>query len=482
VAKFDRDVVASPDLGILKMNNLSNELSIDEQLEAVARRLEQGDPWQAVSQCRQLLETDQNHAAGLALLGRGLAVSGDLPGAGNALSRAIEIDPQQADYYRYLGEVNNQLGRVPEALRCFQRAAQMCPDDIDSLNSHALALWGAGQLDTAQTLLERARKIEPENVFTRRNLQLLKSRQVDRWHFAMINDVARNEQFERALQGAVSADSVVLDIGAGTGLLSMLAARAGARQVIACEANPKLAARAREIIKINGYSDRIRVINKPSQQLDPRHDFPKNVRPDVLVAEVFDTLVIGEGALNTFEHARRQLLAPGATIIPRQAVLYGGLVESERLWREGGAGQALGFDVTPLNDFRPHTLALEAASFGGRLLTDGFPIFTFDLTDTGATATRVRLDVAARYAGVCHALVYWIHLQLDDAAAVDNRPVFDGETLDSQYCAHWYQVAQPLVPPIVVEPGMTLRLEARHNRHTVAVLVYDPHTGKPLGD
>jgi Tfp pilus assembly protein PilF len=463
------------------MNNPSN-LPADELLALAGHCREQGDPWQAVIHCRTVLSANENHAEALVLLGRCLAATGDLPGAGHYLSRAIEIDPAQAPPYLHLGEVNAQIGRPREALRCFQHAVQLQPGDVGILNAYAVALWGMGQLDEARSLFQRALAVEPENAFTRRNLQLLNSRLVDRWHFAMVNDDARNQQFEAALKRAVTADSVVLDIGAGTGLLSMMAARAGAKQVIACEANPTLAALAREVIKHNGYSDRIRVVSKPSQQLDPETDFPRNTRPNVMVAEVFDTLVIGEGALSTFEHARRYLLTPNAVLIPRHAVLYGGLVESERLWREGGADQASGFDLTPLNRFRPDTIALEAASFGGRLLAEEFPIFSFDLTGAETTPVTARLDVPSVKAGLCHALVYWIRLQLDDEAAIDNRPSFDGETAGGDYCAHWYQVAKPLVPPIPVEPGMTLHIEARHNRQNVAVVIYDPVTGRPLGD
>lgn len=462
------------------MNKITNSVPAGELLALADQCRDQGDPWQAVIHCRTVLSINENNAEALALLGQCLAVTGDLSEAGNSLNRAIKIDPTQAASYLHLGEVNVRIGRTQEALRCFQHAVQLQPADVNILNGYAIALWGMGQTDEACSLLERAIKVEPENAFTRRNLQLLNSRLVDRWHFGMVNDDARNQQFETAIKRAVTPDSVVLDIGAGTGLLSMMAARAGAKQVIACEANPTLAALAREVIKNNGYSDRIRVINKPSQQLVPETDFPKNTRPDVLVAEVFDTLVIGEGALNTFEHACRYLLAPDAAIIPRQAVLYGGLIESQRLWREGGAAQACGFDLTPLNRFRPDTIALEAASFGGRLLADEFPIFSFDLTGAEPTSVDVRLDIPIREAGICHALVYWIRLQLDDSAAIDNRPPFDGDAADNDYCAHWYQVAKLLVPPISVKPGMSLRIEARHNRQGVAAVIYHPVTGEPL--
>ncbi|HED18300.1 MAG TPA: tetratricopeptide repeat protein [Gammaproteobacteria bacterium] len=462
------------------MHKPPDSTPVDELLALARKCREQDDAWQAIEHCRTVLSTDEHHAEALALLGQCLAATGDLPNAGNYLSRAIELNPKRADAYLHLGEVNARMGRAQEALRCFQHAVQLQPDDINILNGFAVALWGMGQLDEARSLLERAIGLEPENAFSRRNLQLLSSRLVDRWHFAMVNDVMRNQQFEAALKRAIRQDSVVLDIGAGTGLLSMMAARAGARQVIACEANPALAELAREVIKSNGYSDRIRVINKASQQLIPATDFQKNTRPDVLVAEVFDTLVIGEGALATFAHARRYLLAPDAVAIPGRAVLYGGLIESERLWREGGADQASGFDLTPLNRFRPDTIALEATSFSGRLLADEFTIFSFDFTGSEPTPERVHLDIPVRESGICHALVYWIRLQLDDEAAIDNRPAFDGETTGSNYCAHWYQVAKLLVPPLSVSPGMTVRIEARHNRQNVAVVIYDPVTGEPL--
>jgi len=75
-------------------------------------------------------------------------------------------------------------------------------------------------------------------------------------------------------------------------------------------------------------------------------------------------------------------------------VLYGGLVESERLWQEGGANQASGFDLVVLNRFRPDTIALEAASFGGRLLADEFPVFNFDLSGGKPSPVSARHDIA----------------------------------------------------------------------------------------
>ena len=79
----------------------------------------------------------------------------------------------------------------------------------------------------------------------------LKSFIVERWHFRMLNDSPRNESYFHAIAHAIdlhkaretqkgASEIIVLDIGGGTGLLSMFAARAGADHVYCCEMNVHL--------------------------------------------------------------------------------------------------------------------------------------------------------------------------------------------------------------------------------------------------
>jgi len=91
----------------------------------------------------------------------------------------------------------------------------------------------------------------------------------------MVADLARNDAFEAAINRAVRPDEVVLDIGTETGLLAMMAARAGARHVYACEKVPDLADLAREIIARNGLADRITVIARESTDLAIGDEMPE---------------------------------------------------------------------------------------------------------------------------------------------------------------------------------------------------------------
>ena len=97
------------------------------------------------------------------------------------------------------------------------------------------------------------------------------------WHYAMMNDHPRNEFYHAALKRVITKDSVVLEIGAGSGLLSIIAATLGAKCVIAIEANEHLAAVAQEIIRRNGFADRIHIINMMST--DVRRLSRPNTRP-----------------------------------------------------------------------------------------------------------------------------------------------------------------------------------------------------------
>jgi len=128
-------------------------------------------------------------------------------------------------------------------------------------------------------------------------------------HVAMLNDTARTLAFAKALREVVRPGDVVADIGTGTGVLAIAAARVGARRVFAVERG-SIAAAAREVIAANGLSDRITVIEGQSSAIE----LPE--KADVLVSETIGDDPLGEEILETVLDARLRLLKPGARVIP----------------------------------------------------------------------------------------------------------------------------------------------------------------------
>lgn len=149
----------------------------------------------------------------------------------------------------------------------------------------------------------------------------------------MLHDTERNQLYEKALKAAIEKmhsrgkKANVLDIGTGTGLLSMMAARNGADSITACEAFKPMSECAKKIVELNGFKDKIKIIPKRSTNLTVGPDCDLPERCNILVTEVFDTELIGEGALSTYNHAHKCLLEEDCIVVPQSATIYAQIVE-----------------------------------------------------------------------------------------------------------------------------------------------------------
>ena len=186
------------------------------------------------------------------------------------------------------------------------------------------------------------------------------------WHYAMMNDHPRNEFYRSALQRVVKPDSVVLEIGAGSGLLSIIAASLGAKNVIAIEANHHLAAVAQEIVRRNGYEDRVRIINKMSTDVAPEELMENGSLPSVLLSEILGTLLLGESALHYVQDARKRLVGPSCSVVPVRGRQFATLIESHDIASITSVGGWEGIDLGWFNTLQDTTSMIFTKQYGFR--------------------------------------------------------------------------------------------------------------------
>lgn len=119
-------------------------------------------------------------------------------------------------------------------------------------------------------------------------------------------------------------DKIVLDIGAGTGILSIFAARSGAKHVYAIE-NAEIALFAEEIIRKNKLSDKITVIKGKMEEIQLPVD-----KVDIIISEWMGYFLLYESMLDSILWARDKYLVDNGKMLPDRAQIYLAAIEDEQ--------------------------------------------------------------------------------------------------------------------------------------------------------
>ncbi|KAL6606449.1 hypothetical protein ACP70R_042102 [Stipagrostis hirtigluma subsp. patula] len=306
----------------------------------------------------------------------------------------------------------------------------------------------------------------------------------------MLNDAARNRAYRRAIDATVTdPSSRVLDIGAGTGLLSMMAARAlaavggeGTGSVTACESYLPMGKMMRRVLRANGMEQKVKVLHKRSDEVEVGVELASPA--DILVSEILDSELLGEGLIPTLQHAHDNLLVKNPKTVPYRATTYGQLVESTFLWKmhdlhNNEATAADGVWLTPGGmetivsvKRQQHAMQCDALADEIRLLSEPFKVFEFDFWKRPDSHRETKINIKATADGCAHAIISWWVLQLDSAGSVfySTAPSWVRQSSGMKdWCDHWKQCVwfiQGRGAHTVKD--QTLSLRASHNQTSIA--------------
>ncbi|TFK40493.1 protein arginine N-methyltransferase [Crucibulum laeve] len=169
-------------------------------------------------------------------------------------------------------------------------------------------------------------------------------------HAVMIQDKVRTSTYAHFIltNPSLFRDAIVLDVGCGTGILSLFAARSGAKRVFAVDASD-IAEKAEKIVKANGFEDVITVIRGKVEDIT----LPDGItHVDIIVSEWMGYALLYESMLDSVLHARDRFLKPEGIMAPSQCKMMLALCDGSEIYKDriGFWNDVYGFDLSAMAD------------------------------------------------------------------------------------------------------------------------------------
>ena len=231
----------------------------------------------------------------------------------------------------------------------------------------------------------------------------------------MLADKPRMDAYIAALRRSVNKDSVVLDLGCGPGIFSMIACQLGARRVYAVDPNPSIQI-AREAAHTNGFADKIEFFEGISG------DLRLTERVDTIISDLRGVLPWYEELVPAIIDARERLLKPGGQLIPQRDLLFAAVVEAPEKYAElVGPWETNDFDCSSArkvatNTWRkthvsPQQLLCEPVCWK---VLDYYAVNNADLTE--------ELSLQINRSGKAHGFILWFDAELIEGIGFSNAP------------------------------------------------------------
>lgn len=259
-------------------------------------------------------------------------------------------------------------------------------------------------------------------------------------HRGYVSDLHRLAAYEAAISSVVREGDVVLDLASGTGILGLLACRAGASRLYSIDDGGVIAL-ARKISCTNGFSDRTTFL----KGFSTRVELPEPV--DVVVADQIYGLGFEAGIIECFADARRRFLKPGGRFIPESIDLHLALLDDAALFAQvqTWASNPCGFNFNPALETAANSVYMVKLQ-PSSLLSSSAAAVSFDLTHAPAKLLRGEVVLQAARAGVAHGLGGWFNAQLAPGIRMTNSPLC-AERINRP------QVYLPIDSPVPVNQG-----------------------------
>jgi len=266
-------------------------------------------------------------------------------------------------------------------------------------------------------------------------------------HKSMVFDAIRNRTYLNAIRKAIKPGDVVLDLGAGLGILGLMALQEGAGRVYMVDPSPVLKI-AKLAAQKSDFTDRLVFMESAIEETE----LPEQV--DCILSVFTGNFLLSEDLLPSLIFARNRCLKPGGIMLPDRAVMEIVPVmapEYYEKWIEVWSDPVFGIDYSFVRSLAANnTFDVTPEEFNSDFLAEPVPIFDLDFNLADEASCKTKTEIQVTESGTCHGVLGWFRARIGEEWL---------STSPAEAKMHWRQTFLPLQQPITVRPGNTLLFE-----------------------
>ncbi|KAG6449692.1 protein arginine N-methyltransferase 6 [Manduca sexta] len=303
-------------------------------------------------------------------------------------------------------------------------------------------------------------------------------------HKIMLEDKPRNLAYKKAIleNKDYFKDKIVMDVGCGTGILSIYCAQAGAKKVYAVEAS-NIAKLAKLVVKENGFENVIEVIQSKVENLT----LPGNIKVDAIVSEWMGFYLLHEGMLDSVLYARDKFLKDNGQMFPDSAVIYVAPCSVPTLYNkwddvDGVSMKVFAKHLRKSKHSKPEIISMNPEDLLGHEITLSWVNLKDDeLSDLDSIS--IQHVVGANKDGLYQGLCIWFVCKFPDFSCTeDEESQYVLDTSPKSPVTHWKQTVIVLPEELEVEEGEPIAFQLdmekdrfSRRRYNLQMTLLDPN-------
>lgn len=260
-------------------------------------------------------------------------------------------------------------------------------------------------------------------------------------YYDMLSDKVRMQAYREAIFKVVKPGDVVVDLGAGTGLLGIWAIQAGASKVYAIEKTNAIEL-AKAIAQKNNCLDKFEFINDNSMNVSLAE------KADVLISETLGSFAVDENTLLFTNDARDRFLKDQGAIIPQSLELFVAPINDAEVYDKVDFWRNIeDIDFSPAFDLFSKKIMVESVNPKG-LISQPVSLGCIDLMTSTENSFQAGQYIPITKKGCLHGVAGWFTVKLCEGIEINTAP--------NQQLTHWKQAFFPFDKPIQVIKGDVL--------------------------